>query len=316
MYLPNLEPITGDANPRLPTADFTTVSSAPHSLTDSLLGKFIEAHATLERHRSHPVKIDGHTLTTAAVVAAARYFASVELDDRKEVIQRVEKTRQVVADKVASGASIYGLSTGFGGSGMLSPSRSSLLVPNIYFVADTRTDKPLKLGDALLQHQHIGILPTTENVSEILPLQDPAHSTTMPEAWVRYTAISNAHICHHTHTPYLRAAILIRMNSLIRGHSGVRYVFPIFSTTLYSRDCRRWELIDKMRELLSANIIPVVPLRGSISASGGLSMLLRMTKCRVSDKLRLDLMPLSYIAGAIGKFHLLRSFADSYFLES
>jgi hypothetical protein len=31
------------------------------------------------------VKIDGHSLTTAAVVAAARYFASVELDDRKEI---------------------------------------------------------------------------------------------------------------------------------------------------------------------------------------------------------------------------------------
>jgi len=46
------------------------------------------------------------------------------------------------------------------------------------------------------------------------------------------------------------------MNSLIRGHSGVR-----------------WELIDKMRELLSANVTPVVPLRGSISASGGSSML-------------------------------------------
>jgi phenylalanine ammonia-lyase len=67
--------------------------------------------------RNHPVKIDGHTLTTAAVVATARYFASVELDDRKEIKQRVEKTRQVVVDKVASGTSVYGLSTGFGGSG-------------------------------------------------------------------------------------------------------------------------------------------------------------------------------------------------------
>ena len=55
----------------------------------------------------------------------------------------------------------------------------------------------------------------------------------MPESWVR-------------------GAILIRMNSLIRGHSGVR-----------------WELIEKMNELLSNNITPVVPLRGSISSSGG-----------------------------------------------
>lgn len=55
----------------------------------------------------------------------------------------------------------------------------------------------------------------------------------MPEAWVR-------------------GAILIRMNSLIRGHSGVR-----------------WELIEKMGALLGENITPLVPLRGSISASGG-----------------------------------------------
>jgi Aromatic amino acid lyase len=55
----------------------------------------------------------------------------------------------------------------------------------------------------------------------------------MPESWVR-------------------GAILVRINSLIRGHSGVR-----------------WELIEKMAALLRANITPLVPLRGSISASGG-----------------------------------------------
>ncbi|KAG6870900.1 hypothetical protein C0992_012150 [Termitomyces sp. T32_za158] len=60
----------------------------------------------------------------------------------------------------------------------------------------------------------------------------------MPESWVR-------------------GAMLIRMNSLIRGHSGVR-----------------WELIEKINELLSTNITPVVPLRGSISASGGMSLVL------------------------------------------
>jgi hypothetical protein len=55
----------------------------------------------------------------------------------------------------------------------------------------------------------------------------------MPESWVR-------------------GAILVRINSLIRGHSGVR-----------------WELIEKMAALLRTNITPLVPLRGSISASGG-----------------------------------------------
>lgn len=100
--------------------------------------------------------------------------------------------------------------------------------------ADTRTPNTLALGSALLQHQHAGILPSsTTNALPSLPLLDPVASTSMPESWVR-------------------GAILVRINSLIRGHSGVR-----------------WELIEKMVALLRANITPMVPLRGSISASGG-----------------------------------------------
>lgn len=65
------------------------------------------------------------------------------------------------------------------------PFSLSLLTRTIILVADTRTDKPLMLGHALLQHQHIGILPTSGHPPRILPLQDPSTSTTMPEAWVR-----------------------------------------------------------------------------------------------------------------------------------
>ena len=57
--------------------------------------------------------------------------------------------------------------------------------------------------------------------------------------------------------------MLIRCNSNIRGHSGL------------SRP-----VIDIIIEMLRRNITPIVPLRGSVSASG-------------------DLMPMSYIAGAI-----------------
>ncbi|TFY65441.1 hypothetical protein EVJ58_g1968 [Rhodofomes roseus] len=94
-------------------------------------------------------------------------------------------------------------------------------------------------------HQHAGVLPSQmDSPTAALPLLDPLASTSMPEAWVR-------------------GAILIRMNSLIRGHSGVR-----------------WELIEKMGSLLKENVTPLVPMRGSISASG-------------------DLSPLSYIAGTL-----------------
>jgi phenylalanine ammonia-lyase len=161
--------------------------------------------------------VDGKTISIAAVTAASRYHASVQLDHSSQVKERVDKSRRAIKDKVNNGISIYGVSTGFGGS------------------ADTRTDSPLILGHALLQMQHAGVLPSSTKPLEALPLLDPIGSTVMPESWVR-------------------GAILIRMNSLIRGHSGVRY-----------------ELIEKMSQLLSSNITPVVPLRGSISASGGRS---------------------------------------------
>jgi phenylalanine ammonia-lyase len=116
--------------------------------------------------------------------------------------------------------------------------------------ADTRTHASLVLGKSLLQHQHAGILPFANDEKQEaassktpLPLHDPL-ATSMPEAWVR-------------------AAILIRMNSLIRGHSGVR-----------------WKFIEALGDLLCQNIIPFVPLRGSISASGGEICILRWTAGR------------------------------------
>ena len=66
----------------------------------------------------------------------------------------------------------------------------------------------------------------------------------MPEEWVRGT-------------------MLIRCKSLLAAHSAVRF-----------------EIIELLLSLLNNNMIPLVPLRGSISASG-------------------DLQPLSYIAGVL-----------------
>ncbi|KAJ6625560.1 phenylalanine ammonia-lyase [Mycena sp. CBHHK59/15] len=194
----------------------------------TLLSKFIAGQKELEAYRNgQPVQVDGQTLSISAVTAAARHVGvHVQLSNVTAVKERVLKSRSVITNKVEKGASVYGLSTGFGGS------------------ADTRTDKPILLGHALLQHQHAGVLPSSQEPPAILPLLDPGSSTSMPESWVR-------------------GAILIRMNSLIRGHSGVR-----------------WELIEKLNEILRANVVPAVPLRGSISASG-------------------DLSPLSYVAGLL-----------------
>ncbi len=56
--------------------------------------------------------------------------------------------------------------------------------------------------------------------------------------------------------PAVRGMLLLRANTLARGHSGVRA-----------------EIIDALLSLLNANVLPVVPSRGSVGASGDLAPL-------------------------------------------
>ena len=117
-----------------------------------------------------------------------------------------------------------GVNTGYGGS------------------ADVRCsfDEMHKLQQAFIQHLNCGVI----SLSPIPVSEQVAHSLSLKQEWVR-------------------AAILIRANTIARGHSAVR------ASTIESLLC-----------LLSQDILPVIPTRGSISASG-------------------DLSPLSYVAGML-----------------
>lgn len=147
------------------------------------------------------------------------------LSDEPDVHRKVQDSVDFLQYQLADGAVIYGVTTGFGGS------------------ADTRTRDYERLQSAAIQHLNVGILLESDKG------QAPRDNELLRS--------------HALPPPIVRAAMLIRCNSLVRGHSGVRL-----------------DVIQAIMRLLSRDMIPVVPLRGSISASG-------------------DLSTLSYIAGAL-----------------
>ena len=109
----------------------------------------------------------------------------------------------------------------------------------------TRTTDRNQLQLVILKNLCSGILPFGPPHSSIS--YDPTFhdsSLILPQSWVK-------------------GAMLLRLNSLLRGHSGCR-----------------WILINGLHQLLVHDLVPCAPLRQSISASG-------------------DLAPLGYIAASL-----------------
>jgi phenylalanine ammonia-lyase len=108
--------------------------------------------------------------------------------------------------------------------------------------ADARTDELVNLQISVLQHTQSAIITKADLDPASNSEREPGH--VMPPAWVR-------------------AAMLARANQNLRGHSAIRL-----------------DVLRGLVGMLSHGLVPLVPLRGTISASG-------------------DLMPMSYIAGAL-----------------
>jgi phenylalanine ammonia-lyase len=228
--------------------------------------------------------VDGRSLTIADVVDVSRQLKHVKLTS--ESINAIKVCSKIIPEKIAKGNVIYGVNTGFGGS------------------ADTRSNDVERVQQSLISHLTCGIVadgkqqpvlkshghssqsngvthsshsngvphpsqsngvahPSQSNgvahqgqsngvaqpskdlkgqrqrmlMKSSLPLNDPVAATCMPESWAR-------------------ASMIIRLNSLSGGASGIRV-----------------EIAESLVDLLNKDIVPRIPVRGSISASGDLSSL-------------------------------------------
>ncbi|KAH9821321.1 phenylalanine ammonia-lyase [Melampsora americana] len=189
----------------------------------------------IENHpQSKPIIINGSNLSLSDLIQiinlnSTHHHSNVILSDQTQIQNGIKHSFEFM--NARTNKSVYGVTTGFGAA------------------ANTRTSDVEALQVSILEHLLAGVhgfenQDLTQFNSISSDLNQPLNLNTMPESIVR-------------------GAILIRLNSLTRGHSAVRL-----------------EVLDGLINLLNLKITPIVPLRASISASG-------------------DLSPLSYIAAVL-----------------
>ena len=164
------------------------------------------------------IRLDGSHLTRVDVVAIARGSAKVELDPAQ--LERVQRAADFIADKVRCGEPIYGVTTGFGSN-----------------------------ADKLLG---------AHRARDELPGGNPdPRDETLPQELQHNLIITHA-VCvgEPLSADVVRAMLVIRINTLMRGHSGIRV-----------------ETLQALAAMLNSGIVPVVPAKGSVGASGDLAPL-------------------------------------------
>ncbi|TAL95522.1 MAG: aromatic amino acid lyase [Rhodanobacter sp.] len=167
---------------------------------------------------SETLVLDGNSLTRAQVVAVACNGGKVSLDPTG--LERVQRAADFLADKVSCGEPIYGVTTGFG----------------------SNADKLLgahRLRDELPggnPHQPEGTLPDELQHNLII-----THAVCVGKPFA---------------AEVVRAMLVIRINTLMRGHSGIRV-----------------STLEALAAMLNADVVPVVPEKGSVGASGDLAPL-------------------------------------------
>ena len=149
-------------------------------------------------------------------VVAVAWGASVELDEAQ--MAKVQRAADFLSEQVQRQEPIYGVSTGFG----------------------SNADK--LLGS---RRQRDGLPGGAK------------HEESLLEELQRNLIVTHAVCVGEPFAPeVVRAMLVIRINTLMRGHSGIRPV-----------------TLRALTAMLNAGIVPVVPQKGSVGASGDLAPL-------------------------------------------
>jgi histidine ammonia-lyase len=153
---------------------------------------------------------------TREQVVAVAYGATIELDQAQ--LKKVQRAADFLIDQVSRQEPIYGVSTGFG----------------------SNADK--LLGAHRLRAGMPGAKDEDESLLEELQRNlIVTHAVCVGEPFA---------------APVVRAMLVIRINTLMRGHSGIRV-----------------STLEAQTAMLNAGIVPVVPQKGSVGASGDLAPL-------------------------------------------
>ena len=166
----------------------------------------------------HVILLDGAQLTRPQVGAIATGKALIGLSP--DQLKRVQRTADFLAAQVQRGEPIYGVNTGFGSN-----------------------------ADQLLG---------AHRARDELPSGNPeARDGTLMEELQHNLVITHA-VCvgKPLAVDVVRAMLAIRVNTLMRGHSGIRV-----------------STLQALAELLNHDVIPVIPEKGSVGASGDLAPL-------------------------------------------
>lgn len=165
---------------------------------------------------SQDIVLDGRSLSRAGLVAIAR-GSRVQLDAAQ--LQAVEQAAEFLSEQVRKQEPIYGVTTGFG-------SNADRLLGAHRVRAKAGDEVAVQEVDLLEELQRNLIVTHAVCVGEPLPAQ------------------------------VVRAMLAIRINTLMRGHSGIRV-----------------QTLQALAALLNADVVPVVPKLGSVGASGDLAPL-------------------------------------------